>query len=488
MPGHLQRVVDVEVLARAPGRRCPGRCPSSGRRRPVATSTSSPRSSPSSVVSTTSPPSRRAAVTPVPSRTSTPGSRSDAATASPAAGSSAGQQPVAVLDERHLRTRARCHAVASSQPDDAAADDQQPAGHLLGAGRLARASTARRPGSPSIGGTAADEPVQTATACRAVSRVSVPSAAVTTTVRSPSSRPVPRTRSMPAPSTHLHLAGVVPVGGEAVAAGQRRGDVLLAGHRLRRAVDRAGLGEHLACRAAAPCSACTPSRSTRRRRARSPRGRRSARPGRRCRRRSPRSSRPRGRRRRRSAPLTVTRPSCRVVDWPPWRSTPRDFTTALRQYAAGRLPADRAGRHRRRRHDGHLGHERLGRPAAGRGRADRRRLSGRGARGGRPLRADGARRPARHRRQPVLLARPAQRPAPAGVGALDARAGSGAIVLDGGPAPPSTAGWTGWSPAGDHVLALLALEDVPVLNPDARPLLRLRGRYVDESGRPRRRP
>ena len=43
-------------------------------------------------------------------------------------------------------------------------------------------------------------------------------------------------------------------------------------------------------------------------------------------------------------------------------------------------------------------------------------------------------------------------------------------------------------PAGDHVLALLALEDVPVLNEPAAPLLRLRGRYVDESGRPPGRP
>jgi flavin reductase (DIM6/NTAB) family NADH-FMN oxidoreductase RutF len=42
--------------------------------------------------------------------------------------------------------------------------------------------------------------------------------------------------------------------------------------------------------------------------------------------------------------------------------------------------------------------------------------------------------------------------------------------------------------AGDHVLALLAVEDVPVLRPDARPLLRLRGRYVDESGSPSARP
>jgi flavin reductase (DIM6/NTAB) family NADH-FMN oxidoreductase RutF len=43
-------------------------------------------------------------------------------------------------------------------------------------------------------------------------------------------------------------------------------------------------------------------------------------------------------------------------------------------------------------------------------------------------------------------------------------------------------------PAGDHVLALLALEDVPVLNPGAAPLIRLRGRYVDESGHPLGRP
>ena len=42
--------------------------------------------------------------------------------------------------------------------------------------------------------------------------------------------------------------------------------------------------------------------------------------------------------------------------------------------------------------------------------------------------------------------------------------------------------------AGDHVLALLLVEDVAVLNPGTAPLLRLRGRYVDESGRPSGRP
>jgi flavin reductase (DIM6/NTAB) family NADH-FMN oxidoreductase RutF len=43
-------------------------------------------------------------------------------------------------------------------------------------------------------------------------------------------------------------------------------------------------------------------------------------------------------------------------------------------------------------------------------------------------------------------------------------------------------------PAGDHVVALLAVEDVPVLHPEGRPLLRLRGRYVDASGRASTRP
>jgi flavin reductase (DIM6/NTAB) family NADH-FMN oxidoreductase RutF len=38
--------------------------------------------------------------------------------------------------------------------------------------------------------------------------------------------------------------------------------------------------------------------------------------------------------------------------------------------------------------------------------------------------------------------------------------------------------------AGDHVLALLVVDDVPVHNPGHRPLVRLRGRYVGETGEP----
>jgi flavin reductase (DIM6/NTAB) family NADH-FMN oxidoreductase RutF len=66
-------------------------------------------------------------------------------------------------------------------------------------------------------------------------------------------------------------------------------------------------------------------------------------------------------------------------------------------------------------------------------------------------------------------------------------AGSGAIVLDDAPAALDCR-LEQLVPAGDHVLALLVLVDVPVLNPAARPLLRLRGRYVDESGTSSARP
>jgi flavin reductase (DIM6/NTAB) family NADH-FMN oxidoreductase RutF len=66
-------------------------------------------------------------------------------------------------------------------------------------------------------------------------------------------------------------------------------------------------------------------------------------------------------------------------------------------------------------------------------------------------------------------------------------AGSGAIVLSDGPAALDCR-LERLVEAGDHVLALLDVVDVPVLNPTATPLVRLRGRYVDESGRPLGRP
>jgi flavin reductase (DIM6/NTAB) family NADH-FMN oxidoreductase RutF len=66
-------------------------------------------------------------------------------------------------------------------------------------------------------------------------------------------------------------------------------------------------------------------------------------------------------------------------------------------------------------------------------------------------------------------------------------AGSGAIVLSDGLAAVDCR-LERLVPAGDHVLALLELGDVPVLNPAASPLIRLRGRYVDEAARPLGRP
>src|SRR4029453_2975909 len=65
--------------------------------------------------------------------------------------------------------------------------------------------------------------------------------------------------------------------------------------------------------------------------------------------------------------------------------------------------------------------------------------------------------------------------------------GSAAIVLSEAPAALDCR-LERLVPAGDHVLALLALEDVPVLNPGAAPLIPPHGRYVDESGRPPVRP
>jgi flavin reductase (DIM6/NTAB) family NADH-FMN oxidoreductase RutF len=64
--------------------------------------------------------------------------------------------------------------------------------------------------------------------------------------------------------------------------------------------------------------------------------------------------------------------------------------------------------------------------------------------------------------------------------------GSGAVVLDGALAGLDCT-VASLVPAGDHVLALLQVEAVPVLG-DGEPLLRLRGRWTDGSGQPPRRP
>jgi flavin reductase (DIM6/NTAB) family NADH-FMN oxidoreductase RutF len=62
---------------------------------------------------------------------------------------------------------------------------------------------------------------------------------------------------------------------------------------------------------------------------------------------------------------------------------------------------------------------------------------------------------------------------------------SGAVVLDGALAGLDCT-VSSVVPAGDHVLALLRVEAVPVIG-DGEPLLRLRGRWADASGQPPRR-
>jgi flavin reductase (DIM6/NTAB) family NADH-FMN oxidoreductase RutF len=57
-------------------------------------------------------------------------------------------------------------------------------------------------------------------------------------------------------------------------------------------------------------------------------------------------------------------------------------------------------------------------------------------------------------------------------------AGSGAIVLSEGLAALDCR-LSSMVPAGDHVLALLEVDDVPVLTDGAVPLVRLRGRFAD---------
>jgi flavin reductase (DIM6/NTAB) family NADH-FMN oxidoreductase RutF len=64
---------------------------------------------------------------------------------------------------------------------------------------------------------------------------------------------------------------------------------------------------------------------------------------------------------------------------------------------------------------------------------------------------------------------------------------SGGIVLDDGLAAVDCR-LDRMIAAGDHVLALLEVVGVPVLRTEGRPLLRIRGRYVDESGSAAGRP
>jgi hypothetical protein len=166
-------------------------------RRPVATSSSSTTSVPSPARSSIR--SFAAAATDssrYPSRTSTPSSRMAAATRSPANGSVPGNS----RGPRCMRTTSepsRRNAWAISQPTTPPPSTPSRAGTDLAdvASRDPQVRTASRPGT---GGATGTLPVQTTTARDATS-VSRPSGPSTSTVRSPTMRPVPRTTRIPAP-------------------------------------------------------------------------------------------------------------------------------------------------------------------------------------------------------------------------------------------------------------------------------------------------
>ncbi len=170
--------------------------------RPVAKRISSASTrSPRSVTATTVPLSRTTDSTEVPVRMSTPASVSASATSSPAKGSIRASRPSSPRTSSVTREPRACQAVAISTATTPPPTTMSRPGALLAlvASRLVQGRTSASPGRS---GRAAPLPVHRATACRAVSVRRVPSGAVTSTVRGPASRPCPRYRSAPMPSTH----------------------------------------------------------------------------------------------------------------------------------------------------------------------------------------------------------------------------------------------------------------------------------------------
>ena len=258
-------------------------------RRPVATSSLSPRSSrPSSNSRTKSSPSRRAAFTLADRASSMPSRRRTSPSASPSGAGSRAEHVLGHVDDHHL-TAQPAHCLGHLDADRPAAEDRAAA-----AGRPSCEVTSRLPQTPSssrrpgTGGTNGSAPFASTT-WSAVWRT--PS---TSTTPGPASRPLPRSRSMPFSASQRSCAGVRVVRDHEVAPGERRLDVDL---RARRRLARRRAPPRPA--AAASWTGCTPSRSTRRRPARARRSRRAGRP-RPARRRSARPASPRRARSRRS--------------------------------------------------------------------------------------------------------------------------------------------------------------------------------------------
>lgn len=156
--------------------------------RPVAKRISSASMrSPVSVTTTTVPFSRVTDRTEVPVRTLTPASVSASATSSPANGSMRLSRPFPRTRRVTCEPRA-CQAVAISVATTPPPTTTRRPGAALAlvASRLVQGLTSSSPGRS---GSTARVPVQTATACRAVSTFRTPSGPVTVTVRSPLRRP-----------------------------------------------------------------------------------------------------------------------------------------------------------------------------------------------------------------------------------------------------------------------------------------------------------
>ncbi len=260
--------------------------PSTRGRRPVATSSRSPRSSlPLSSCRTYSSPSRRAAVARTPSSSSMPVLAQRLAERVAQRRGLAGNEPGRRPRRAPPRRRDAGRPAPARRPADPPPSTSRRRGtaFMLVASRVPQTPSSSR--SPGIGGMIGSEPVATMT-CSAVWRT--PS---TSTTPVPASRPVPRSTSMPRLGQPLRRAGVGPVRHHEVPPRQRGG-----ARRPGRSRPRCARRAPPRPAAAATWTECRPSRSTRRRPAPARPRRRAAR----ARPAPPRSARPAPRRRRRS--------------------------------------------------------------------------------------------------------------------------------------------------------------------------------------------
>ena len=169
--------------------------PATRGRRPVATSSRSPRSSaPPSSCRTYSSPSRRAAVACLPSITSTPSRRRASPSPSPSgAGSRGSTCPAPSTSTASPPSRRTTCAISTPTGPPPRISRRRGTAVIPVASRFVH--TPSSADSPGIGGTIGSEPVAT-TMCSAVCRTPA-----TSTAPVPSSRPVPRSRSIPRPAS-----------------------------------------------------------------------------------------------------------------------------------------------------------------------------------------------------------------------------------------------------------------------------------------------